>query len=198
MFLSRRTPRRSGQRLRAVEFIEFVIMLPFFLFFITFAVDMGRLTMLQAAMQVNTQQVARSGAQIGGWDFLDSTNCAQAPPNTCRPGDALGLGGSDPWNLMVAAVLDTPLLPGNGRTGELAGLQYVESYVGSAGPNGTTPWAGNYCTATNGGIYVVAKTSYDASNIFLTPGLYKFVGAAIGNWHWTINSTAVARVDVCH
>jgi Flp pilus assembly protein TadG len=46
--------------------IEFAMVLPLFLFILLFTVDMGRMVLLQAALQDATQQAARSGAQVGG------------------------------------------------------------------------------------------------------------------------------------
>jgi hypothetical protein len=175
MKLTRHTKLR---RRRAVEFIEFAILLPFFVFFITFAIDMGRLTMLQASVQDATQQVARAGAQNGGWDFVDPTLC---------PG-AVGQCTGTPLTLLTGDVKQTPY-------GNLLIFKSLTSYVSNDG----STYGGAFCV-NNAYPYVVVHSQYDASHIFLTPGLYQFLGIALGNFkdNWTLNATAVARVDVCH
>ncbi len=174
--LVRRT-RVRGRHRRAAEYVEFAILLPFFVFFITFAVDMGRLTMLQSAVQDATQQVARAGAQSGGWDFISGTYCS-AGTGVCAPNSA-------PYKLMQSTLNQIPFANGS----------YVKSVSSYASDYGTT-YAGPFCV-NNTGSYIVAKSQYDARYVFLTPGLYALMGAALGS-HWYLNATAVARADVCH
>jgi hypothetical protein len=181
MYLTRRATRRWGHP-RGVEFIEFAILLPFMLFFITFAIDMGHLTMLQAALQDGTQQVARGGAQNGGWDFLQPAACPNAA-QSCTT-------SSDPWKVMTTSLNETPL----------AHASNLLSLVSYASPDGTT-YGGPYCTGgTSPGAnsYIVATATYNASNIFLTPGLYTLMGITLDKFNWTLHATSVARVDVCH
>jgi hypothetical protein len=185
----RRTCAKIGRR-RAAEFIEFAILLPFFIFFITFAVDMGRITMLQAALQDAVQQVARGGAQNGGWDAVNPLYC---PPPIARStlvpnqstGQPLGCTGV-PLTIINSALDQTPF-------GNHANLLLLNSYASADG----TAYSAPYCQS-NAEPYVVAQASYNVSGIFLTPGLYRMMGVALGNYNWTLNATAVARVDVCH
>ena len=63
---ARLDPTRLRRHRRGVQFIEFVILFPFYLLFLLFIIDMGRVTMMQAGIQDATQAVARNGAQYGG------------------------------------------------------------------------------------------------------------------------------------
>jgi Flp pilus assembly protein TadG len=45
--------------------LEFVLLLPLFMFFITFTVDMGRVMFMHGVLQDATYQAARNGAQSG-------------------------------------------------------------------------------------------------------------------------------------
>jgi uncharacterized membrane protein len=53
-------------RRRAAVLIEFVMVLPLFLFLAVLAVDAGRWMLLRSELQDATQQAARAGAQVGG------------------------------------------------------------------------------------------------------------------------------------
>ncbi len=51
---------------RGVVMLEFAMILPALVFTLLFTVDMGRMVLLQSALQDATQQAARAGAQVGG------------------------------------------------------------------------------------------------------------------------------------
>lgn len=51
---------------RAAVLIEFVMVIPLFLFLAVLAVDAGRWMLLRSELQDATQQAARAGAQVGG------------------------------------------------------------------------------------------------------------------------------------
>lgn len=55
---------------RAAVLIEFVMVIPLFLFLAVLAVDAGRWTLLRSELQDATQQAARAGAQVGGGNAL--------------------------------------------------------------------------------------------------------------------------------
>jgi len=54
------------RRRRAAVLIEFVMVIPLFLFLAVLAVDAGRWVLLRSELQDATQQAARAGAQVGG------------------------------------------------------------------------------------------------------------------------------------
>jgi hypothetical protein len=177
MIRRHQSPRHLRHR-RAVEFIEFAILLPFLIFFTTFAIDMGRITMLQAALQDGVQQVARGGAQSGGWDFVNANYCA-GPAGQCAV-------GSEPFDILENTISNTPF-------GYTLTSPTLSSY---ASEDGTT-YGGTECE-NNTNTYIVARASYSAKDVFITPGLYTLLGVAINNYKWTLNANAVARADVCY
>jgi hypothetical protein len=181
--LRRHSTRRFRQP-RAAEFIEFVLLLPFLIFFTTFAIDMGRITMLQASLQDAVQQVARGGAQNGGWDFVDPTSC----PGT----SAECLPGSAPYSVLTTDINATPYGPN---------LVFKKLYSFAFTPNTADPTApvtyGAPDCVNNTNPYIYAYAAYDAQNVFLTPGLYTMLGVVMGK-AWYISASAVARADVCH
>ena len=165
---SRLSRPRSRHR-RGVEFIEFAILIPFFLFFITFAIDLGRLTMLQAGLQDATQQVARGGSQLGGWGNLCNPTCATNSP---------------PYSAFTSSVNQIP-----GHTGV-----QVQSLTVFTAPFGSNARASGLCSAANP--YITAKSTASTKTLFLTPGLYQVIGVLNGQSNWTLTSTAVARCEV--
>lgn len=58
--------------------LEFVILLPVFMFFLLFTLDVRSMVMQQAALQDATQQAARTGAQRGGGGAADAGASRQA------------------------------------------------------------------------------------------------------------------------
>lgn len=57
--------RRSAPRRRGAVMLEFVMILPMFLFLVFFTVDMGRMTMLSGMLSDTAYIAARAGAQHG-------------------------------------------------------------------------------------------------------------------------------------
>lgn len=58
-------PRASRRRVRGVVMIEFMLLLPLFMFICLFTVDLGRLVVVSGAVNDATYVAARSGAQRG-------------------------------------------------------------------------------------------------------------------------------------
>jgi Flp pilus assembly protein TadG len=58
-------PAAAPRRRRAAAMVEFALLLPLFVFFVMFTVDMGRMVIMRAQLHDATQQAARAGAQIG-------------------------------------------------------------------------------------------------------------------------------------
>lgn len=58
------------RRRRAAVLIEFVMVIPLFLFLAVLAVDAGRWMLLRSELQDATQQAARAGAQVGGGEVI--------------------------------------------------------------------------------------------------------------------------------
>jgi Flp pilus assembly protein TadG len=56
----------KSRRKIGAALLEFAFVLPMFLFMITFAIDMGRMTFISAVLQDSAFTSARAGAQVGG------------------------------------------------------------------------------------------------------------------------------------
>jgi Flp pilus assembly protein TadG len=80
--------------------LEFMLVLPVFIFFVFFTIDVGRLVLIRAQLQDATQQAARAGAQVGGNTavstaafgnnlntaaFIDSSKALLTVTNNCNP-----------------------------------------------------------------------------------------------------------------
>lgn len=66
--------RRRAPRRRGAVMLEFVLVLPMFLFLVFFTVDMGRMTVLSGILSDSAYVAARSGAQRGGANIAGDRN----------------------------------------------------------------------------------------------------------------------------
>jgi len=163
-----------ARKRRGVEFLEFAIVLPIFIIFLLFTVDMARLAILQAGLQDATQQLARGGAQIGGW----GGRCPNAT-TTCH-GVPVAAFQNDVTNM--------PL----GATSSIGSILSWTTTADGTPASGQGPVAGTWCGPN--APYVVAYTTYNPHDFFITPLLNDTLHLLVPGWH--LSAHAVARCEI--
>lgn len=89
---------RTRRRTRGTVMLEFVLLMPLFILFIVFTINVSHAVMVRTQMQVVADNAARAGAQVGG-------GCYRAGDFTGNPGSQCTLDvAEDPVSL--AAVVD--------------------------------------------------------------------------------------------
>jgi Flp pilus assembly protein TadG len=129
---ARHSRRRSR---RGSTMLEFAFMLPFFLLFLSFSVNVGALVLQHGALQTAANSAAIAGAQVGGGNVGNTSKTAfyttvDAMPGiarkdvtsfTVRTGKTCAISGTN-RNVTVDVKYNAPLvLPGMGTFARMAG-----------------------------------------------------------------------------
>jgi Flp pilus assembly protein TadG len=168
---SRLRPTATRRRRRGSQYIEFLILLPFWIFMMFFLVGIGEMVLVHAGLQDATQQIARAGAQQGGLDWDGTLICnATAGASTSTSGTGCASAIYQQFVNNVAA------MPG----GNVADIVSVEAVRG-----------GNFaCSAANP--YVTVTVTYGAT--FDVPLMNAFMSSV--NPNYTITTSATARCEI--
>lgn len=156
---------RVGTRRRATQFLEFALLLPAFILFLLFTVDMGRIVMIQAGLQDATQQVAAYGAQNGGL----GSECVNG--GDCTSGTV----SSNFQSAMALVPWTTP-----DRLGPIHVVRGGGSDAASGACSSSAP-------------YVTVTTSYTPT--FITPGVLGFFNLVTPNWTLRASASALCEIS---
>jgi Flp pilus assembly protein TadG len=128
---------------RGTVLLEFMLILPFFLFLILFTVDMGRLVLVSGALSDATYVGTRAVAQYG---FIGDVAQDQGGAAFNEAIEAYNLFGDSPSDTVTFTIDNT-----NGcRTGGSGATAYVEA-TGTAAIRFITPGLGALLGAVGGG-----------------------------------------------
>ena len=152
--------------------LEFVLLLPFALFLITFSVDMGRVVMVSTGLHDSVSVAARAGARQGTVGTTRSV-----PSNACA--NAVYLPQDTVYNAFCQSVSSMP--------------GFVSNSFDILTP--TSAECQRDVNPLSSRMFVTVRATAEVN--YITPGLGQLIGIITGSG-MTITQTGVARCEVAY